>query len=129
MEPWPTMGTQRTSTESPDTTRWARITDNAAFAVLARFAFRRDTAAKLVSALSGGELLRAGLACAVAGPQAPDLLILDEPTNHLDLESVELLEAALRSFTGAILVVSHDQAFLKSIKVAREISVEAGTAS
>jgi ATPase subunit of ABC transporter with duplicated ATPase domains len=45
----------------------------------------------------------------------PQLLILDEPTNHLDLPSIEELEAALQKYTGAVLYVSHDDYFRKSV--------------
>ena len=92
-----------------------------AYASCARFAFRNRDALKLVRDLSGGERLRAGLACVLAGAAPPQLLLLDEPTNHLDMESVEVLEAALAAFDGALLVVSHDAAFLAAIGVAREI--------
>ncbi|HWU95351.1 MAG TPA: ABC transporter ATP-binding protein, partial [Sphingomonas sp.] len=71
-----------------------------------------------------GERLRAGLACVLGGEAVPQLLLLDEPTNHLDMDSVEILEAALAGFDGALLVVSHDRAFLAAIGVAREIAVE-----
>ena len=47
--------------------------------------------------------------------------MLDEPTNHLDLPAVELLEAALSGFDGALIVVSHDDAFLKAIGVSRAV--------
>ena len=57
--------------------------------------------------------------------QPPQLLILDEPTNHLDLDSVAAIEAALRGYDGAILVVSHDPDFLQAIGVAREIELGA----
>jgi ATPase subunit of ABC transporter with duplicated ATPase domains len=94
-----------------------------AYAACARFAFRNRDALKLVRDLSGGERLRAGLACVLAGATPPQLLLLDEPTNHLDMESVEVLEAALAAFDGALLVVSHDAAFLAAIGVVREILV------
>ncbi|WP_321164425.1 ABC-F family ATP-binding cassette domain-containing protein [Altererythrobacter sp. Root672] len=94
-----------------------------AYAACARFAFRNRDAEQSVGTLSGGERLRAGLACTLAGERPPWLLILDEPTNHLDLASIELLEQALREFDGALMVVSHDPAFLKAIGVDREFRV------
>ena len=60
--------------------------ENACRAALARFMFRADAALQIVSSLSGGQLLRAGLACVLGGATPPPLLILDEPTNHLDIE-------------------------------------------
>lgn len=93
------------------------------YAACARFAFRNRDAQKQVGTLSGGERLRAGLACILAGERVPWLLILDEPTNHLDLDSVELLEQALRDYDGALMVVSHDPAFLKRIGIDRRFDV------
>ena len=101
----------------------AALDNNAARAMLARFGFRNRMADKPVSALSGGERLRAGLACVMAADPPPDLLILDEPTNHLDIESVDILEAALNGYDGAILVVSHDQRFLDAIRIDRRFNV------
>jgi ATPase subunit of ABC transporter with duplicated ATPase domains len=92
----------------------------AAYAACARFAFRNRDARQLVGSLSGGERLRAGLAVAFSGPRPPWLLMLDEPTNHLDIESIELLEHALRDYDGALLVVSHDRRFLDAIGIDRE---------
>lgn len=99
--------------------------DNACRASLARFMFRTDAALQTVSSLSGGELLRAGLACVLGAPQPPQLLILDEPTNHLDIRSIEAVEAGLRSYDGALLVVSHDNAFLDAINIARRVDLSA----
>lgn len=95
--------------------------DNAARAALARFLFRNVAGEKLVGSLSGGERLRAALACVLCAEQPPQLLILDEPSNHLDLDSLSAIEAALRGYDGAILVVSHDRDFLEAIRVEREV--------
>ncbi len=91
-----------------------------AYAACAHFAFRNTDTMQQVGTLSGGERLRAGFACTLAGERTPWLLILDEPTNHLDIETVELLEQALSTFDGALMVVSHDQRFLAAIGVERE---------
>ncbi|MBB6250456.1 hypothetical protein [Nitrospirillum iridis] len=80
---------------------------------------RADAAPQAAASLSGGEVMRAGLACVLGGEAPPPLLILDEPTNHLDIESVAVLEAGLRAYDGALLVVSHDQAFLQAIGITR----------
>ncbi|MGJ5179471.1 ABC-F family ATP-binding cassette domain-containing protein [Bradyrhizobium oligotrophicum] len=96
----------------------------AAHAACARFAFRNRDAEQTVETLSGGERLRAGLACTFGGEQPPWLLLLDEPTNHLDISSIEILEQALRGFDGALLVVSHDPSFLAAIGITQEFAVE-----
>jgi ATPase subunit of ABC transporter with duplicated ATPase domains len=101
------------------------LDERSAYAACARFAFRNVDALQAAETLSGGERLRAGLASVLAGEQPPWLLLLDEPTNHLDIESIEILEQALRDFDGALLVVSHDPAFLKAIGVARTFEVGA----
>jgi ATPase subunit of ABC transporter with duplicated ATPase domains len=95
--------------------------ENAARAALARFMFRNDAALKPVGQLSGGETLRAGLACTIGSGRPPELLILDEPTNHLDIHAIAAVEAGLRAYDGALLVVSHDPAFLEAIGITREI--------
>jgi len=95
--------------------------DNAAHAALARFLFRNTAALKPAGALSGGERLRAALACAVMSPEPPQFLILDEPTNHLDLDAIEAVEDALAAYDGALLVVSHDAAFLDAVGVERRV--------
>ncbi len=104
----------------------ADATRHDARAALARYAFRADDALKKVASLSGGERLRAGLACSAGGASAPELLILDEPTNHLDLDSIAAVEEGLRAFAGALLVVSHDRDFLDAIRVDRELVLEKG---
>ncbi|WP_296820587.1 ABC-F family ATP-binding cassette domain-containing protein [Brevundimonas sp.] len=99
---------------------------NEAYAALARFLFRNVAAQREVSTLSGGERLRAALACVMTGARPPQLLILDEPTNHLDLGSITAVEAALSVYDGALLVVSHDADFLDAIGVRRRIDLRPG---
>ncbi len=95
--------------------------ENMCRSILAGFLFRADAALQTVGTLSGGQMLRAGLACRLGGTRPPELLVLDEPTNHLDLESIHAIEAALDAFDGALLVVSHDESFLRNIGVARRV--------
>jgi ATPase subunit of ABC transporter with duplicated ATPase domains len=97
--------------------------ENTGRAALARFMFRADAALQLVGTLSGGEMLRAGLACTIGGNHPPQLLILDEPTNHLDIQAIEQVEAGLRGYDGALLVVSHDADFLDAIGIDRTIAL------
>ncbi|OWO93503.1 ABC transporter [Rhizobium esperanzae] len=96
--------------------------ENTCRAALARFMFRADAALQTVSSLSGGQLLRAGLACTL-GAAPPPLLILDEPTNHLDIDSISAVEAGLRAYDGALIVVSHDEMFLESIGITRRLEL------
>ena len=101
----------------PGTTR------NAVHAALARFRFRADLALQQVGTLSGGQRLRAGLACVLGGAPPPPLLLLDEPTNHLDLDSIAAIEQGLNAYDGALLVVSHDAPFLDAIGITRRIAL------
>ena len=78
--------------------------------VLAAFRFTGDDAMKRISELSGGERGRVSLAKLMLS--GANVLILDEPTNHLDMDSKEILENALNSFTGTVLYVSHDRYFI-----------------
>lgn len=94
--------------------------------LLARFLFRGDRAHLPVGVLSGGERLRATLACVLCAEPAPQLLLLDEPTNNLDLVSAGQLESALASYRGAFVVVSHDERFLERIGVDRWLRLADG---
>lgn len=109
---------------------WLRLNPqgapNAARAALARFLFRNVQADRRVGELSGGERLRAALACIMTGAEPPQLLVLDEPTNHLDIDSVEAVEAALSGYDGALVVVSHDADFLENLGVKRTIVLKNG---
>ena len=88
-----------------------------AHAIAANFGFRGTASQQQVGTLSGGELLKATLAAILGGDNQPDLLILDEPTNNLEIKSIGILEDALNQYTGAILLVSHDEMFVKNIKI------------
>ncbi|HEX6750557.1 MAG TPA: ABC-F family ATP-binding cassette domain-containing protein [Longimicrobium sp.] len=90
---------------------------------LARFLFEGDAVRQPVGTLSGGQRLRAALACTLNGWRPPKLLLLDEPTNHLDLDSLDALEEVLRGYGGALVVVSHDRAFLEAIGVERTVEL------
>lgn len=87
---------------------------------LAQLQLGADKVTLPLAELSGGERLKAALACVLWRAEATQLLLLDEPTNHLDLASVEAIEAALVGFPGALLVVSHDEAFLRGLTLTHE---------
>ena len=82
-------------------------------AIAAKLGFSDADLARPVASLSGGERGRLHLGVILA--QEPDLLMLDEPTNHLDLDTIAWLEGWLRGYRGAVLVVSHDRAFLDAV--------------
>ncbi|TQS45446.1 ABC-F family ATP-binding cassette domain-containing protein [Cryptosporangium phraense] len=94
--------------------------------LLARFLFRGARAHLPVGALSGGERLRATLACVLYAEPAPQLLLLDEPTNNLDLASVDRLVSALDAYQGAFVVVSHDETFLAALGLTRRLNLADG---
>ena len=81
--------------------------------VLSGMGFPQDTWEKGVGVLSGGELTRLRIAKLLL--EKPDILILDEPTNHLDFTTMEWLENYLKTYSGAVLVVSHDRYFLDNV--------------
>jgi ATPase subunit of ABC transporter with duplicated ATPase domains len=74
-----------------------------------------------VRSLSGGEQMRGALLCSVLAAPPARMLLLDEPTNHLDLQAAEALETMLRTWTGALVVVSHDDAFLGALGLTHRI--------
>ena len=81
--------------------------------ILAGLSFRQSDHDRLASELSGGWVMRAHLARLLV--QEPDLLMLDEPTNHLDLEALIWLQDYLKTYPGAILMISHDREFLNQL--------------
>ncbi|MEV4222311.1 ABC-F family ATP-binding cassette domain-containing protein [Nonomuraea sp. NPDC049725] len=92
---------------------------------LARLLLRGDSADRPVRTLSGGERFRVALARLLLAEPPAQLLILDEPTNNLDLASVEQLAEALDAYRGALLVVSHDVAFLERIGAGTVVELDA----
>ncbi|HDC4350517.1 TPA: ABC-F family ATP-binding cassette domain-containing protein [Enterobacter cloacae] len=88
---------------------------------LAQLQLGADKVSLPLAELSGGERLKAALACVLWREHATQLLLLDEPTNHLDLASVQAIEAALAGFPGALLVVSHDESFLQGLALTHEL--------
>lgn len=90
---------------------------------LAHFLFTGETAFQKIETLSGGEKLRVALAMGFLKSAQPELLILDEPTNNLDLVNIEFLEKLLKNFIGALIIVSHDQVFLKNAGIKEEFNL------
>ena len=91
--------------------------------VLFGLGFKEDDMSRHTGDFSGGWQMRIALAKLLI--RKPDLLLLDEPTNHLDLESVKWLEGFLRGYDGAVVVVSHDRAFMDNM-VDRVAEIDAG---
>ncbi|HEX6238446.1 MAG TPA: ABC-F family ATP-binding cassette domain-containing protein [Acidimicrobiales bacterium] len=92
--------------------------------VLAKFGLEADHVGRPVPSLSPGERTRATLA--VLQARQVNLLVLDEPTNHLDIPAIEQLEAALASFTGTLVLVTHDRRLLATVGIERTITLDAG---
>ncbi len=84
-----------------------------AYGFLGRFLFGYEQAGRTVGTLSGGEKARLQLACLMLG--GANCLLLDEPTNNLDIQSAEVLERALDSYPGTVIVISHDRYFLDRV--------------
>ena len=91
--------------------------------MLGAFLFRGDDVYKSLSVLSGGEKSRLALLHMLLKPL--NLLILDEPTNHLDLHSKDILLECLKSFTGTVIFVSHDRAFMEALST-KTLGLSAG---
>lgn len=90
---------------------------------LNRFLFSKEYWDKPCKALSGGEKMRLMLCSLTMSNHAPDLIVLDEPTNNLDIQNIEILTSAINEYQGTLLVVSHDEYFLKQINIKRSIGL------
>ncbi len=99
----------------------AQVGEGEARRLLGHFGLEGADALRPLGSLSPGERARVAIAAMVAS--RADLLLLDEPTNHLDFASLDVLEAALRDYPGAIVAVSHDRAFLEAIGTHRRLRV------
>src|SRR6202041_3170116 len=92
--------------------------------LLAKFGLRAAHVMRPAATLSPGERTRAALALLQA--RGVNLLVLDEPTNHLDLPAIEQLESALETYTGTLLLVTHDRRMLEAVSTNRLIDVVDG---
>ncbi|WP_371496044.1 ATP-binding cassette domain-containing protein [Kitasatospora sp. NBC_00374] len=92
--------------------------------LLAKFGLKAAHVMRPAATLSPGERTRAALA--LLQGRGVNLLVLDEPTNHLDLPAIEQLESALASYTGTLLLVTHDRRMLETVTVNRRLTVESG---
>lgn len=103
--------------------RSSRMTEGEVRNNLAKLLFTGDAVFQKVTTLSGGEQLRAALACGLLAEQKPELLIMDEPTNNLDLGNIKFLEDLISHFKGAVIIVSHDRTFLRECGIDRELNL------
>lgn len=90
---------------------------------LDHYCFAQEQWAQACDTLSGGEKLKLLLFGETLGASAPDLMLLDEPTNNIDLRSQELLVSALSEYKGTVVVVSHDEPFLRNIGITNELTL------
>jgi ATPase subunit of ABC transporter with duplicated ATPase domains len=84
---------------------------------LNRFLFTKDYWDKPCKALSGGEKMRLMLCSLTISNHAPDIIVLDEPTNNLDIQNIEILTNAINEYKGTLLIISHDEYFLKQVNM------------
>lgn len=92
--------------------------------LLGRLGFEQEEQLRPVACLSGGERVRLELALALHRTEPPQLLLLDEPTNHLDLESRRILTTFLDGYAGALIVASHDERFLRTLRIDESIDLD-----
>jgi len=92
---------------------------------LAWIGFRGELMQKRVAHLSGGNRMKLAIACVLLGKKTPQLLLLDEPSNHLDQIAREALLQALSCYQGAMMVASHDQAFVECLACTASLPLSA----
>jgi ATPase subunit of ABC transporter with duplicated ATPase domains len=92
--------------------------------ILNRFLFTKAYWDKSCKVLSGGEKMRLMLCALTMGNKSPDMIILDEPTNNLDIQNIEILTDAINEYHGTLLIVTHDEYFLKQIHTEQTITVQ-----
>jgi ATPase subunit of ABC transporter with duplicated ATPase domains len=95
---------------------------------LNRFLFSSDTLDKSCKTLSGGEKMRLYLCCLMISNQMPDLILLDEPTNNLDISSLMVLTQTIKNYQGSLLVISHDDYFVREIGITGCIHINSALA-
>ncbi len=71
--------------------------------------------------LSGGEKMRLAFCCLMISNNTPDMFILDEPTNNLDIQSIEIITATIKNYTGTVIAISHDDYFIQEIGIEQRI--------
>ena len=91
--------------------------------LLNRFLFTPSTWGRKCGDLSGGEKMKLALCSLIVRENTPDMIIADEPTNNLDIESFAILTDTIRNYRGSLLVISHDDRFIREIGVTRTIEL------
>jgi len=101
------------------------VMEGEARAYLGCFAFHQESLLRPIGKLSRGEMAK--LIISILDADGCDVMLLDEPTNHLDIESMEVVEDALKAYKGAIVVISHDRYFLEKIGIQRSLNLDKHT--
>ena len=90
---------------------------------LNRFLFPHDTWGNFCSSLSGGQRVKLILCCLTICEKSPDILFMDEPTNNIDIQSMDILSRTLSDYKGTLVVVSHDETFLRQLNINKTITL------
>ncbi|WP_418211843.1 ABC-F family ATP-binding cassette domain-containing protein [Bacteroides zhangwenhongii] len=89
--------------------------------ILNRYLFPASERDKSCRKLSGGEKMRLAFCCLMISNNTPDMFILDEPTNNLDIQSIEIITATIKNYTGTVIAISHDDYFIQEIGIEQRI--------